>query len=470
MRHRLLLAPTLSLLLLTACADPGGIAPRDSLRAPPPLRLAAAQAPWPRADWWRGLKDAQLDRLIAQGLADNPTLHLAEARLRRAQALAGEAQAALAPQVTAGGSMVEQRFPANGVYPPPYAANIRSLDHLGLDGAYDLDLWGGDEARLRAALGEARAEAVEVQAARLDLAAAIAQSYVRLADAYDQRDLDRALLAQKRRIALLAEQRAEAGLDSAIAAREAQAAGAALEAALAADDERIALLGQQVAVLAGQSPDHGRDLTRPALRLSAAVGLPTTLSTALIGRRPDVVAQRWRVEAAEQDIKAAHAAFYPDLKLTAFVGLDSIGVGNFLVGSARDYGVGPAVTLPIFDGGRLRAALGAAAAGRDMAVDRYNAAVLAALEDVVGRLTAWQANETALAREQAATAQLEQAWRLAGLRYRQGLVNDLAVLEAEGRLTEQKRQLLAARNRRYALAVALAHALGGGYAPHPAAL
>ncbi len=470
MRHRLLLALPLPLLLLTACADPGGIAPRESLRDPAPLHVAAVPAPWPSADWWRGLNDPQLDRLIAHGLADNPTLHLAEARLRRAQSLAGMAEAALAPQVTAAGSAVEQRFPANGIYPPPYAANIRSMDHLGLDGAYDLDLWGGDEARLRQALGEARAGAVEVQAARLDLAAAMAQAYVRLADAYDQRDLDRALLAQKRRIAALAGQRAQAGLDSDIAAREAEADSAALEAGLTAADARIVLLGQQLAVLAGQNPDQGRAITRPALSLSAAVGLPTTLSAALIGRRPDVVAQRWRVEAAEQGVKAAHADFYPDLKLTAFVGLDSIGIDNFLMSSGRDYGVGPAVTLPIFDGGRLRAALGAAAAGRDMAVDRYNATVLAALEDVVGRLTAWQANETALAQEQAATAQREQAWRLAGLRYRQGLVNDLAVLEAEGRLTEQKRRLLDARNQRYALAIALAHALGGGYAPHPAAL
>jgi outer membrane protein TolC len=117
------------------------------------------------------------------------------------------------------------------------------------------------------------------------------------------------------------------------------------------------------------------------------VELPSSLPAELIGRRPDIVAQRLRVEAAGKDIDVAKARFYPNVSLSAFIGLQSIGLSRFLEAGSRTFGVGPAVTLPIFDAGRLRGQLAGTQADYDAAVERYNEALVNGLREVVDQLT-----------------------------------------------------------------------------------
>jgi NodT family efflux transporter outer membrane factor (OMF) lipoprotein len=471
MRFIPLLATPLLVALLASCASSDGIKPEaktidpSALAIEQSIRDAAKGQPWPAEDWWTGLHDEQLNTLVSEALQGSPALRLAQARLRKADAIAGISRSKLYPQLDAKASVIDERFTANGLYPPPYNGATKTNNNTELAGSYNLDLWGGDEAAYRQALGNAKVAEVDTQAARLELTTAIARAYVSLAGEYDQLDINHDLLRQKTEIQQLSAKLSAAGLGSDIENRQAQAAIAATTAEIAASEERIALLKQTLAVLTGTSPDRGQTISRPALHLSAPVGLPSEMPAELIGRRPDVVAQRWRVEASGHGIDAAKAAFYPNINLTAFFGFESLGIGEFLMGTSRTYGAGPAITLPIFDAGRLRSNLGQVTAEQDIQVEQYNATVLSALQDVVGQLTSWKANQAALSDQHVAVQHLDEAYRLAVLRYREGLSNYLTVLSAEGELTDQKRKEAISRNRQYAIAIALTHALGGGVVP-----
>jgi NodT family efflux transporter outer membrane factor (OMF) lipoprotein len=230
-------------------------------------------------------------------------------------------------------------------------------------------------------------------------------------------------------------------------------------------DETIALIQAELGALAGQGPDRGLALDRPALKETRASLLPTDVPAELIGRRPDIVAQRWRVEASGHDIDNARAQFYPNISLTGLVGLQSITFSNFDVGGSRIGAFGPAISLPIFDGGRRISNLAGRDADYDVAVEQYNATVIDALRDVVSQLVSLRAVEQqrALGREALATS--EQACQLALQRYRGGIGNYLQVLTAQLQLLATQRQQVDLDMRAIDSDIALARALGGGVIP-----
>lgn len=210
-------------------------------------------------------------------------------------------------------------------------------------------------------------------------------------------------------------------------------------------------------------------LRRPHVVIGRPVSIPSNLPIDLIGRRPDVVAERWRVEAAGQDIKVARAQFYPDISFNAFVGLQHLGFSQFLSVGNGVLGVGPAISLPLFEGGRLRGNLALHQAGYDAAVEDYNATVLAAVHDVVDQLTAltWVARQQR--QQRFALALSQHAYDLAIDRYRSNLASYLQVLIVEGRVLTLKSRLVYLGERSRELRLNLIRALGGGYAPTPPA-
>lgn len=459
------LAATLAI-VLTACASPDGLAPHGSLRDAPvdSIRRLADNAHGEqavRADWWTGYGDAQLNALVADALRDSPDLRIAAARLGRAQALAGQAGAALQPSLSAKASVTRQRYSAAGIVPAPYAGSDANTVESTLDFAFELDLWGRNKARLSSALAAADAARLEQHQAELLLVSAIVRNYAELDHHYALHDLAKETVAQRSRIGELTDARLKAGLETRVEQKQAEAAVHAAQAGLAAEEERIALLRHQLALLAGAAPERGDALARPQLGTAAA--LPPAIPADLIGHRPDIQARLANARAAGAASASARAAFYPDVNLVAFVGLQSIGFPHFLRGDSAIAGVTPAISLPILDGGRLRAGLASAYAEQDEAVEQYNAAVLAALQDVVDRLSTWRALDRQRADQGRALAAAEEAYRLALLRYREGLSNYLTVLSVETQVLEQRRQAvdLAARSRDNA--IELTRALGGGF-------
>jgi NodT family efflux transporter outer membrane factor (OMF) lipoprotein len=271
-----------------------------------------------------------------------------------------------------------------------------------------------------------------------------------------------------RQVVALLRQRVEAGLDN--QSDLAQADAARLEAAtqLEVIDEQTGLARRQLAVLSGQAPD-ALDALEPVLQKLPLDAIPHGLGTDLLGRRADVVAARWRVEAATQDVALAQTQFYPNLNLGAFVGLQALGLGRLLQAGSLEFGVAPALRLPLFDGGRLRQQLGVRQADLDAAIAQYNSSLLEAVREAGDALQ----SESSLLRqqqEQAATVQAaERILALARQRFAAGLGNRLAVLQAEAPVLEQHRKSIELRARQLDNRVVLIRALGGGWSDDTAA-
>jgi NodT family efflux transporter outer membrane factor (OMF) lipoprotein len=456
-------------LVVAGCASTGGLAPRAkpddaaSLEAARSLEGAPlSPAAWPAADWWTRFGDPQLDALVGEALSGSPSVGIVRARLDRAVALAAAAGAPLAPQVNAGFDVNRQRFSANGIFPPPIAGAWFTQSQLALSFGYEIDFWGKNRAAYDAALGRVRAAEVDAYAGRLLLSAAIAHAYVQLGHAFDRLDVARAALKQRETIFELTRQRLAAGLDTRVELKEAEASIPAARQRVAQLEEQIALARSELAAFAGKGPDRGLSIERPRLQ-GERVALPSKLPADLLGRRPDVVAQRWRVEAARRDIDSAKAQFYPNVNLAALAGVQSVSFSKLIDRGSEIPSAGAAVQLPLFDGGRLRGNLGVKDADYDLAVEQYNQTLLDAMREVVDRLASlrsvdMQTNEATTGLDAA-----EEAYAIAVARYRAGLGNYLQVLAAETQVLEQRNIRADLRYRELDLSIDLIRALGGGF-------
>ena len=251
-----------------------------------------------------------------------------------------------------------------------------------------------------------------------------------------------------------------AGIDNRIALEQIVSAEAAAQAQAKAAGQQIDALRNTLAMLVGQGPDFGLTIARPRLD-TPAIAVPSVLPSDLLSRRADVTAARWRVEAASNGIKASKADFYPTINLAAMAGLVGPLSSLFQRQSAFDY-VAPAITMPIFDGGRLRNQLAGSNADFDLAIANYDQTVLAALREVVdatqsARTLEAQISETRIARDAAAKSAT-----LMRQRRQAGLANQLDVLNAEKPLLQLDQQLATLRARRIDAAINLDIALGGG--------
>lgn len=460
----------LALAFLAGCASTDGLekrsAPVDPLQLKAERTLASAPiepGAWPRDEWWKALGDPQLDALVREAISASPTMRLARARVDRAVALAEAAGAPLRPQVGAALDASRQRITENGIYPPPIAGRWIWQNSALLNFTYDFDFWGRTAAASAAALGQAKAAEADAHAAALVLSSAVALAYVQLSRTHDQIDLARELLSQRERLLALAQERLRAGLDSQVELRQAETAPLETRQRLAQLEESAQLARHQIAALLGAGPDRGLAIERPRLAASAAPALPSALPADLLGRRPDIVASRWRVEAASKDADAARADFYPNVNLVAFAGLQAITWTHVAELGSRALGVGPALRLPVFDGGRLRGNLGAKYADYDAAAEQYNQALADALREVADQVAAWRSIERQDAEVAAGLATAQSAYDLAQARYRAGLSSRIAVIGAEAQLTTQRGLAAELRARRLEAAIGLARALGGGY-------
>lgn len=457
-----------SLLALGACAQLPSL---DTPAAPKPASaytseqsFAAPVDQWPQDAWWTSYGDAQLDQLIAEALQGAPSLAAARARLARAEGSAQVAGAARLPQVSANASANEQHQSYN--YLTPRSMTPEGWNDYGratLDFSWELDFWGKNRAALAAATSEVEATRADAAQARLALSASITAAYAELARLYAARDTAEAAVQVRTKTATLFRQRYDNGLETLGSVRQVDARRAAAEGDLLATDEQIALQKNRIAALLGAGPDRGIAIARPSVSLDRGFGLPSALNANLLGRRPDVVAARLRAEAAAKRIDQRTAEFYPDINLSAFIGVQSLGLDLLTKPGSFVGSIGPATSLPIFSGGRLRGQLRGANADYAEAVANYDAAVTQALHDVADAATSQRALGAQLAKADEAVNAAREAWRIANNRYDGGLSNYLDVLTAEDALLASLRSLTDMQSRAFTLDVALVRALGGGY-------
>ena len=457
---------------LSGCADLSGITPKASLRDLSALGLKAIPAEPTETkrlapvntEWWRDFGDEPLNRLVAQALQVSPNLKLAQARLARAQAVTEVADAASLPQLTGQVDLARQRYTANGAVPPPLAGSIRESGTAQISASWELDFFGKNRAALDAALGSVNAAQADAQAARVLLASQVARTYFQLVRLNEQSAVARHTLAQREAILKLVQDRVNAGLDTQLELRQSE--GGLPEARLQLEvlHEQMALTRNALGALIGQ-PNGDFTLIPSAQAAIKNVAVAALIPADLLGRRADVAAARWRVEASSSDVVNARMQFYPNINLVAFVGLSSIGLGRLLEAGSQQWGVGPALRLPIFDAGRLRANLRGKTADLDAAVESYNAAVIDAVRDVADQLASAQAIGRQQEEQTAAQQAAEGAYEIALQRYQAGLGNYLNVLTAETSVLTLRRLAVDLAGRALETQVAMIRALGGGYTP-----
>ncbi len=464
----------IAMLVLAGCASTAGLSPvsnvqnANQLAAEKSLATSTVSAAaWPADDWWRALSDPQLDSLIDEGLRGSPTLRVAAARTRQAIAFADGTQANLYPRIDADAELTPEHPSALGVMPPPPGQTSITLHQLQLTLNWEIDFWGKNRSAYESALDQAKAAEVDAYAARLALSAAIAQTYVDLQRAYLLLDVAQETLKEREQIYSLSRDRTAAGLDSRLELKQAETTVPATRQRIEQLQENIQLARNQLAALLGEGPDRGLTIARPGMHALAPVVLPSRVPAELIGRRPDVVAQRLRVTALSKDIDSAKAEFYPNINLAAFIGFQSLSSAGFLTGASRMLGAGPAITLPIFDGGRLRGNLAGKDATYDIAVEQYNQLLADAMRDVVDQLTSFRSVDTQRAEQKLALTSAQEAYDLAAMRYREGVGNYLQVLATQDQLLVQRSLDADLRARQLALAISLFRALGGGFNGQP---
>jgi NodT family efflux transporter outer membrane factor (OMF) lipoprotein len=422
---------------------------------------------WPTQQWWQRYGDAQLDQLIAQALEGAPDMAAAAARVQQARAMLGVSEAASAPQLSARASVSEDKLSYNHLTPEAFAP--RGMNDYGratLDLSWSLDLWGKQRAAVAAAAGELAAREADAAQARLVLSSNVALAYAQLLRlAANAQTLEQSVQV-RRTTADLFEQRYANGLENQGSVHSARARLAAAQAELAQMQEQVALQRNSIAALMGRSRSwccHRAGCRAPAITVAAAMGLAEQLPANLLGRRPDVVAARLQAQALESRVASQQAEFYPDVNLSAFVGVQSLGLDMLTRSGSGIASVGPAVSLPIFNGGRLRSQLGAARARYDEAVAQYRSTLNRALQEVADNAVSQRALQQQLTAMQQAVTAATEAHRVARNRYEGGLARYLDVLSAEDQLLASVRQLVDVQSRALTLDIGLHRALGGGW-------
>ena len=462
LRSRHALSALALALVLAGCASVPAIDP-STLPATPAAfkeadgrwtRTAAAEAQ-PRGEWWKVFADPALDALVERAARDNTNIQVAAARLAQARALVRSADADRAPQVGVGAGATRQTtVPGAG----PAASTLISA---GANLSYELDLFGRLARASDAATLDAKAREALLQSTRLLVQADVAQAYLALRAIDTERAIVRDTVEAYRNTLRLTDRRVQAGDVAELDAARVRTDLASTEAEALALDRRRAQMEHALAVLVGESASNfglaGADWTA-SLPLVPA-GVPSTV----LARRPDVAAALSQLQAAQARVGVAQAAWFPSLSLTASGGYASPEISDLFKWSARAWGVGALLSLPILDGGRREAGVQSARADFDAAVATYREQVLVAFKDVEDELSALRLLSDQSEAQARAVASAQRATALSESRYRNGLVSQLELLDAQRSELRNRRQAVQVRAAQYQSTVGLIRALGGGW-------
>jgi NodT family efflux transporter outer membrane factor (OMF) lipoprotein len=457
-----------AVLMLAGCATPGNQQARADVRTPASVGLAAGQ-PTTAVDarWWQQFGDARLDAIVDQALAGAPNLAAARDRARRAEAVADAVRGSELPQVGLSASIERSRFTENSIY-SIYGGKVFNNPTAGLGFSWDADFFGRQKADLEAALGSARAAQADADVAAQQLATGVVRAYLQLARLESQRAVAQRTYDQRKQMLGLISQRVKAGLDTVVEQKQGEGALPDTLAQVEAIDEQIALVRHQLAALAAQPMDAYASLD-PTLADLRVTPQPPVLGADLLARRPDIAAAVARVEALDQQVASQRTQFYPDVSLSGNFGLNSLNLNEFAKMGSLTWAFGPALHLPIFEGGQLRAQLKGKSADRDAAIQAYNQQVIDAVHEAADAAT----SAASIARQQALQHEALQAsqasYEFAQQRYGQGLGNALIVLNAETQTLAERRLDVDLQYRALDVQAQLMKALGGGWSAPTAA-
>ena len=465
-------------LLLNACASAAAYrAPEvrippafqqrlDSLAppAPPPatVPVVTGDSVLPVGPHWRALGDTTLDRLLEQALRGNLDVEAAQARIRGARAARTGAALDFVPTVTAVGGYTRQRlagatFPiGNGNFPD------QDIWDAGFDASWELDLFGRVRRGVQARGALVGAAEQELRDVRVSLAAELARVYFELRGAQEQLAVAERNAENQRRTLALTRERLDAGRGTAFDTERAQAQLSITLATVPPLEARVAAAQYRIGVLVGRPP---AEVASELRSVAAMPPLPATVAVAapdsLIRRRPDVAAAERRVAAEHAFVGSARAEYLPRVDVGGTAGFTSAEFGDLAGDGTFRYAVGPIISWPLLNLGRVKARVDEASALEAETRARYDQTVLGALEEVETALVTYRTSLGRVDRVADAAAASGRAAELARLRFTGGVADFLQVLDAERTQLESEDQLARARTDASVAYAALYKALGG---------
>jgi outer membrane protein, multidrug efflux system len=417
-----------------------------------------------KGKWWMIFESEELNALVEQAMAANPSLKAAVARVDQARAMASAEGAGLWPSVGVDASAARNET-TNANFPGATSPRNPPQNFYSMRGtiSYEIDVFGKVRNRSLAAELLADAEDATYQNTVLLLQAEVAQTYFAL------RALDEEIRTLKDSVTLgeeadaLMQKRLTAGMSSALDAARVTADLAATRSQLLAVERQRRASEHALATLLGKLPAEFSFAAAPLQASDQPPTIPAGLPSTLLERRPDVAAAQRKFAAANATIGVANAAFFPSISLSGSGGVESAQLGNLFQWSSRTWSIGPSISIPIFEGGRNFANLDRVNAAYEEAVANYRAQVLVAFREVEDGLS----NTQLLSAQQAASSLSARASsevrRLANLRYDTGDLNSFEVLEARRASLAAERADAQVRGARYIATVQLIRALGGGW-------
>jgi multidrug efflux system outer membrane protein len=467
-------------LSLAGCMIPAKVQ-HPALRDDVPLAglPTTANAGWPASDWWRVYNDPQLDQVMALVMKQSPDLEQARARVKNAEQSVRVAAAQAGLTIKGNGQLTRQRMSDHGLIPPSLLGfNWYNQADLSVQLEYDFDFWGKKRSSIEAALDQAHAAEAERSAAVLTIQNAVADAYFSLLADENRLSLAQRTVALQQRLLDIAALRVKQGVDLPDTVQQARAQLASTQQMQATLEGSIELRKVVLAALVNVSPADLPPLkARPLPELAS--GLPDDARLDLIARRPDIAASRWQVEAALKQTDVSRADYFPDFSINAMAGLSSTDqgaphipglssggkgdLGNLFTAGSRVFGITPAVHLPIFEGGRLKANYGASRAQLDAAIADYNVTVTNAARDVATQAVTAQQIAARRAKQDAQVRANESLLANAQARAAHGTRDARESLTAEAQLLQQRDQAISLHAQAVSTDLALIKALGGGY-------
>jgi len=453
-------AALLALLALAGCS----FAPtyeRPALAVPEawPDDVKVTVAPGKPVDWASFFPDERLRALIKLALEHNRDLRIATARVAEAQALYGIQRADRLPTVNVGASLARSRTPADLSSTGAAVIGQRADVNVGLS-SFELDFWGRVASLSEAAKASYLATEQAERSFRLTLVSSVADGYLSLSEAQERLVLAQSSLETRAQTRELVDRRRQAGLAGDLDYLQADAAFEGARAEVAALLRQQSAARNYLRALVGTEPKDlpaGKALAEQGIALDQQADVPSQV----LVRRPDVLAAEQRLLAANANIGAARAAFFPRIALTASAGTASREIEGLFKSGSDAWSFTPSISLPIFDYGRNSSNLDLATVRKNIAVADYERTVQQAFREVADLLVARDQLAEQLKAVEAQERSQQRAADIAQARYRQGVGSFLEVLDAQRQLFTVQQSLIQVRRTMWSAAAQLYKALGG---------
>ncbi len=459
-----LLIFSLFLLLLAGCVNYHGMHPQEQILSEQQLIQAnnSNKNVWPNQTWWQDFHDPYLTQLISQSFNSQPNIRLAESRVRLAAQMANAAQANSMPLLTGQANVDEQIFSATYIYPPPFGGVWSPFGNLQANFNYEFDFWHKNRETLAAALGNEQAAQAQVASAKLVLASAISQTYFQICGDNVLINLATQSVATQTHLLQLVALENQSGIISHFPVDESRQSVANTKIFLSQLQNQRQIAINQLNALTTTTLDQNY-LKQAQLPKDNFSYLPQKLPLNLLSRRPDLMALKLNVEAEQHSINVAKAEFYPDINLAGLIGLQSLGLSDLFNGASKYVAVGPALNLPIFDAGRLKANLGVNDAQYDIAVDQYNQGLINAVQQTADALTQLHATADQLQDQSVQLSSVIKNYQYIMSNYKAGTTDALDLFRNKLNVLQNQQQYTQLLIQQKIATIKLIQALGGGY-------